>query len=385
MAVLKIMKSFLILCSLVHALCCGAAEPFFETAPGSPLKLPTGGHNFVLADLNADRKADLFVCTTNAQLFLLAGNGRGGFEAATLPPTPLPHGASEMVIGDFNGDGKLDWAGAHHEYYDVMVLLGAGNGEFKPAPGSPFVARLPGKRPHTHALATGDVNNDKILDLVTANNQDNDISVLLGDGTGGFARAPGSPFPVGPSPYPIALADVNADGNIDVVAPNSGPGVRTITVLLGDGKGAFRSAPRSPFPAVGDAFFVAVADLNADRKLDIIATHDEDSVATLLLGDGQGNFKPSPKAPLRLGNRAWGIVPVDLNGDGKVDLASAGQNAVAVLAGNGQGDFKPVKGSPFKTGKGSWRLALADLNSDDKLDIVAGNVESDDFSILLMK
>ena len=58
---------------------------------------------------------------------------------------------------------------------------------------------------------------------------------------------------------------------------------------------------------------------------------------------------------------------------------------MAVLLGDGRGSFKRAKNSPFRTGKGSWRLALADLNGDSKLDIVAGNVESDDISVLLMK
>jgi hypothetical protein len=369
---------------LIGTLNVHAADPDFVPAPNSPVKLASGGHNFILGDVNADRKPDLFVCG-GTTLTVLLGNGRGGFEPATNAPIKLPHGAGEMVVGDFNRDGRLDWAGAHHDHYDVMVALGKGNGGFISASGSPFAARDPGKRPHTHGLATGDVNGDGKLDLVTANNEDNDVSVLLGDGEGRFVRAPGSPFPVGRSPYPIALMDVNGDRMLDLVAPNSGPGVRTITVLLGDGRGAFRPAPQSPFRAAGDAYFVAVADVNDDRRPDLIATHDEDSHATLLLGDGQGGFKPATGSPVELGNRAWGIVAADLNGDGNVDLAAAGQNAVAVLVGDGRGAFRPVKGSPFSTGKGSWRLGLADLNDDGKLDIVAGNVESDDISVLLMK
>jgi hypothetical protein len=58
---------------------------------------------------------------------------------------------------------------------------------------------------------------------------------------------------------------------------------------------------------------------------------------------------------------------------------------VAVLLGDGKGSFKRAKNSPFRTGKGSWRLAVADLNGDGRLDVVAGNVESDDISVLLMK
>ncbi|MCI0535230.1 MAG: alpha/beta fold hydrolase [Verrucomicrobiales bacterium] len=361
-----------------------AAEPEFVAAANSPIKLKGGGHNFVLAELNGDQKPDLLVCT-RTNLTVLFGHGRGKFEPSPNGPAHLPHGASEMVTGDFNRDGHLDWAGAHHDHYDVIVMLGKGNGEFTPAPGSPVVARDYGKRPHTHGLATGDLNGDGILDLVTANNEDNDVSVLLGDGNGGFAKGRDSPFPVGRSPYPIALADVNGDQHLDLAAPNSGPGVRTLTVLLGDGHGAFRPAPQSPFPAVGNAFFVTVADLNGDQKADLIATHDEDEFATFLLGDGTGGFRRAPNSPIKLGNRAWQIIAIDLNNDGNVDLIGAGQNAVAVLLGNGRGDFRPAKGSPFPSGKGNWRLAVADLNGDGKLDLVTNNVESNDISVLLMK
>lgn len=363
-----------------------AADLDFGPAPGSPLKLAGGGHSFVMGDVNHDGKPDLIVCGGDA-LTVLLGNGRGGFERATNAPVKLPHGAGEMVTGDFNGDGRLDWAGAHHDHYDVLVMLGNGTGDFRAAAGSPFTAREAGKRPHTHGLAAGDVNGDGKLDLVTANNEDGDVSVLLGDGKGGFARAPGSPFPVGRSPYPIALADLNGDGNLDVVAPNSAPGLRSVTVLLGDGRGAFHPAPHSPFRTAGkiNAYFVTVADVNGDRHLDLIATHDEDSLVTLLLGDGRGDFKAAIGSPFELGNGAWGIVGADLDRDGAFDLAAAGQNAVAILLGDGRGSFKRAKNSPFRTGKGSWRLAVADLNGDGKLDIVAGNVESDDISVLLMK
>src|SRR5258708_3923080 len=91
-----------------------AADPDFAPAPYSPIKLKGGGHNFVLADVNTDRKPDLVICA-NTNLTILFGNARGGFDAAANAPINLSHGASEMVTGDFNQDGKLDWAGAHHE------------------------------------------------------------------------------------------------------------------------------------------------------------------------------------------------------------------------------------------------------------------------------
>ena len=135
-----------------------------------------------------------------------------------------------------------------------------------------------------------DVNGDGKLDLVTAKNDDNDVSVMLGDGKGGFARAPDSPFPVGPGPYPLAVGDVNGDGKPDIVTPNSKPGDRSLTVLLGYGKGGFKSAPDSPVAAAGNPYYVALKDANGDGKLDLVATHNGDDRATVLLGNGKGGF-----------------------------------------------------------------------------------------------
>jgi hypothetical protein len=288
-----------------------------------------------------------------------------------------------MLLADFNRDGVLDFAGSHHDRYEVVILLGRGDGTFTNAPGSPFSARAPGKRPHTHALAAADVNRDGKLDLITANNEDGDISVLLGDGKGAFTRARGSPFPCGPGPYPVALADVNGDSTLDIVVPNTAPGPTTITVLLGDGRGEFRAAPRSPFRANDRAYFVAVADLNGDGKPDIVATHDDASIATLHLGDGKGNFVQANNSPLELGNRGWSVVPMDLNRDGKIDLAFGAEHGVAVFLGDGRGGFQRAAGSPFRTGRGTWRIEVIDVNHDGKPDFITNNVESNDISILL--
>lgn len=354
----------------------------YKHAPGSPLKIPGEGHAFVAGDVNKDGHIDLVVAQ-NEKLTVVLGNGKGGFEPARVPPTAAPGVAGEMVLADFNKDGILDFAGTHHDRYEVVVLLGRGDGTFTNAPGSPFSARDRGKRPHTHALAAADLNRDGNLDLVTANNEDGDLSLLLGDGRGSFKRAPRSPFRCGPAPYPVAISDVNGDRDLDIVVPNTAPGPTTLTVLLGDGHGDFRAAPQSPFKADDRAYFVAVADLDGDGKPDIVATHDDASIATFHLGDGKGNFVQAKNSPLQLVNRAYGVVPKDLNRDGKLDLAFGAEHGVVVLLGDGRGGFQRAAGSPFRTGKGTWRIEVIDVNEDGKPDFVTDNVESDDISVLL--
>jgi hypothetical protein len=354
----------------------------YKPAPASPLSIPGGGHSFVAGDVDKDGNIDLVVAE-NDKLSVMLGDGKGGFAPAAVPPTPVTGVAGEMLLADFNRDGVLDFAGSHHDRYEVVLLLGRGDGSFTNAPGSPFSGRAPGKRPHTHALAAADLNRDGKLDVITANNEDGDVSVLLGDGKGAFTPARGSPFPCGPSPYPIAVADVNGDSHLDIAVPNTAPGPTTITVLLGDGRGEFRAAPRSPFKANDRAYFVAVADLNGDSKPDIVATHDDASIATLHLGDGKGNFVQANNSPLELGNRGWSVVPMDLNRDGKIDLAVGAEHGVAVFLGDGRGGFQRAAGSPFRTGRGTWRIEVMDVNHDGKPDFITNNVESNDISILL--
>ena len=66
-----------------------------------------------------------------------------------------------------------------------------------------------------------DVNRDRRPDLVVANATGGDVSVLLGDGRGGFSPAPGSPFPAGPNPNDIAVADFDGDGRPDLAFPTT--------------------------------------------------------------------------------------------------------------------------------------------------------------------
>src|ERR1700683_4293496 len=82
----------------------------------------------------------------------------------------------------------------------LLALSAAANAQFTPAPGSPFpVGSLP------QFVAMGDFNGDGKLDLATANYEADTITVLLGDGRGGFTPAPGSPFAVGSGPFFVAV------------------------------------------------------------------------------------------------------------------------------------------------------------------------------------
>jgi FG-GAP-like repeat len=383
--------SFLISCNYDTAL--STAPPpqsLFTNATGSPIPIPDGPGNILIGDMNNDRKLDLIVsCGKTKTVLVVEGKGNGQF-GATLSNTTLPDSPGDVALGDLNSDGKLDVAITSHDSYGVMLLIGDGKGGLALAPNSPIVMKL-GQHPHTHGLSVADVNRDKKLDLITCNNADNDISLALGDGRGNFTRAPRS-FPVGPSPYPFGVGDVNNDGWLDIVATASATGPsrreqlslsRALTLLLSDAKGGFVS--RQLPIRTGEPWFAAIADLNGDGKQDIVATHHEMSVMTAMIGDGRGGFTEAQVSPLDFGVSIFQIVLADVNRDEKMDVVATTGNSISVLLGDildgGRGAFKPAASMPV--GRGAWRLAAGDVNADGRIDIVTSNSESNSVSVLL--
>jgi hypothetical protein len=176
-----------------------------------------------------------------------------------------------LVATDLNGDGRLDVAASNIASNDISVLLGNGNGTFRPQ------RRFPaGVSPSS--LVTGDMNGDGVLDLAAI--ESNVVSVLLGGGDGTFVKR-GS-FAAGALPQGLAAADFNRDGRIDLATANFGSS--DVSVLLGRGDGSFRK--QRLFPAGMQLWALAAADLNGDGRPDIASTSGVFfSELTILLND----------------------------------------------------------------------------------------------------
>ncbi|HWT00710.1 MAG TPA: VCBS repeat-containing protein [Pyrinomonadaceae bacterium] len=356
-----------------------SGPPLFTPAQGSPLKIGSNPNEIAAGDWNKDGRLDIVTCNADDTVTVLLGDGRGGF--APAPGEPMKVAAHLVAAGDVNNDGKIDLALTHHDSFGVIVLLGSGDGRFAPAPGSPFAAHQ-GTKAHNHGLTFSDLNSDGNLDITTSNQDDNSVSVLLGDGRGGFAPAAGSPFPVGRAPYPHAVSDVNGDGRPDIITPDVGSG--TVSVLLGDGRGGFTAAAKSPYAVASRPYYVAVGDVNGDGSRDVITTHDDISLVTTLLGDGRGGFAPAPHSPFDLGRQPYEIAAADINGDARMDLivGAAGNNSLNVLLSDERGGYTHAGGSPYAAG-GNPRAVTGDVNGDGKLDLITASNESADINVWL--
>jgi VCBS repeat protein len=387
-----LLSTLFLSCNSGDASLVASQSPLFTQVPGPPITVTGGPSNVIVGDMNKDGKPDLVVTSGQARtitVLLGAGGSDARFRGTGSSAITVSDSPGEMVLGDVNGDTNLDLAFDTHDSYGVTILLGDGKGGLALAANSPIVMKV-GEHPHTHGLAMDDLNGDRKLDLVTVNNADNDVSVAFGDGRGNFSNAPGSPFAVGPSPYPLALGDVNNDGHPDIVATSTATGPRraqqlpfsrALTLLLADGRGGFRS---SLLPLrTGEPWFVVIGDVNGDRRPDLMATHHDQSELTVLLGEGSGNFKEASASPFDFGHAVFHMVLGDVNRDGKPDVVAAAGDGVRVMLGDGRGGFAPAPHSPFLTGKGAWRLAVGDVNGDGKLDVITTNTESNTVGVLL--
>jgi len=300
----------------------------FGAAPAPVRRVSVGDGPGVVATLDANRdgKIDLVVVNERGgSASILLGDGRGNFSAAGGSPVAAGHSPNDVAVGDFNGDGLPDLAFANHETQQLTVLIGNGRGEFIPAPDSPLSVAV---KPHPHGIAAGDFDGDGSLDLVTDSWADDRLEILFNDGKGNF-RTPGKYVAVGKHPYQrIRVDDFNGDGKADIVSPNLDG--NDVTILLGDGKGAFVQPPGSPFPCGDSPFNVAAGDVNADGLTDLAIVNSPSSTPnrsgrdglTVLLGDGHGKFRPMTGSPF--------ITDKDLHGDGKGDIAVANNSDRAV-------------------------------------------------------
>jgi hypothetical protein len=272
-------------------------------------------------------------CSSAGSIGVLLGNGDGTFQPAVAYGTG-GYVPTTIAVSDLNGDGKPDVivanCGGNMDCGgdgSAGVLIGNGDGTFQTA-----VAYDSGST-GTESVAVGDVNGDGKPDLIVANEPNSTVGVLLGNGDGTFQAATG--YPSGsPDPISVSVADVNNDGQLDVVVVNqckaegdctSG----TVGVLIGNGDGSFR--PAVTYGSGGYIpFLVAVADVNGDGNQDLVVVNQCGNInnckktgeAGVLLGKGDGTFQ----TPITFGTggfEARAVTVGDLNGDGKPDLAAA--------------------------------------------------------------
>jgi hypothetical protein len=369
-----------------------AALAFTATATAQTTRfrqvtLPTGPSPrwISIADVDHDHNPDLIVANAGSDnadegtIAVLLGDGKGAFHPAPGSPFAAGHLPNDIAVADINNDGHLDLVVANHQSPYLRIFLGDGTGRFRLAAGSPIDVH---SYPHPHGVIVGDFNSDGKLDAATDSWGNNHIEVLNGDGTGRLLT-PGIFFATGHRPYErLRTADFNHDGHPDIVTTNLDD--NTVSILLGDGKGGLHNSPGSPFPAGAKPWELAIDDLNNDGKPDLIiipyqrdVTRPADNAITVLLGDGHGAFHPMPGTPLLLGDCRGpnSVAAGDLRGRGTHSFAVACAESKTLLLYDPDvtGKFS-ASSIPIPGGWGS--VAIARLTNDPRADIITANADA---------
>jgi hypothetical protein len=166
------------------------------------------------------------------------------------------------------------------------------------------------------------LNGDGWPDLVVADLLDSTVSVLLGDGTGGFGA--GAEFATGYAPASVAIGDLNGDGKLDLVTANCDD--NSVSMLPGDGAGGFGTSVDFPAGLLPSA--VAIGDLNVDGKPDLAVANLWSNTVSVFLGDGAGGLET--KIDFATGLNPVSLALGDFNGDGKPDLVTANRHSGTV-------------------------------------------------------
>ncbi len=274
-----------------------------------------------------------------------------------------------IVSGDFNNDGIPDLATANAGTNNVSVMLGTGTGSFSPAVTFPAANGL-------YAMTIADFNADGNLDLAVVNG--GGYRLLLGTGTGSFA------FPIGSgmawAPVDIVAADFNGDGLPDIAVINTYQNYN-VGVKLNTGNGNF--GPEVTYSCLGGQK-ITTGDFNGDGKVDLAVGRGGQSSQydfSVLYGTGTGSFNNAVHYA-QLGLYISAITAADFNGDGRSDIAMASwnSNVVSVRLATGTGSF--AAGTTYAIGTFPKAIVSADFNGDGKLDLATANYNTNNISVL---
>ena len=335
-----------------------------------------------VADVNSDGFPDVIAFDsptgTTGEVDVLLGNGNGTLQKAQASSQTFVPG-TQAAVADFNRDGKPDLAVTQQSTNQVSLLLNNTLPTQYPD-GRSFSAAHAlnnGRGNMADGVAVGDFNKDGLLDIAVSYLSDNQVQILLNNGSGSSNFNQGGVYTVGSQPYWIVSGDLNGDGYPDLVTANTnvnGP-TGSVSVLLNNKNGTFANAVN--YTVGNQPYQVAIGDINHDGYPDLAVTNYSGNTVSILMGSKTGTFTVSPTT-LPTCTNPYGVAIGDFahNGYPSIAVSCYASAQLEVFPNNGNGTF----GSPsmYTTDVHPTSLVVGDFNRDNKLDIVVGNSTAND-------
>ena len=339
-----------------------------------------------MGDLDGDGKADMAATNqadNTVSVFLNTGSsGSPAFAAGiTLTTGAAPQG---VAIGDIDGDGKPDMAITSYNGNLVSVFRNTStSGNIS------FAAKVDialGSCPFFVVIR--DIDGDGKADLVTANKDANTVSIVLNQGSvGNVAFATRVDLATGAQPYSVSVGDLDGDGKPDVAA--SVYGANNMVVFRNKSTvGQVSFDARQDF-AVTTPYSISLGDLDGDSKPDVVTANlMQNNVSVFRNTSTLGTISFAAKIDFATGQRVYNVALGDLDGDGKIDLATPNysDNTVSVLHNTGSsGNISFATKVSMTSGTGPNYVSIADMEGDGKPDLLVSNYNAGSVSIIRSK
>ncbi|WMN11888.1 BspA family leucine-rich repeat surface protein [Marivirga salinae] len=340
--------------------------------------------SYAIATGDFDNDGDVDIITADRTNFndiiqLQVNDGNGVFTNGTSIPL-IEGSVMNLQVGDLDGDGNLDIAAGKTTTSPLELFKGNGDGTFTAFPSQPFFSTVTSGGT---GLAIADMNKDGNMDIITANALDA-VSVLLGDGAGNFAHASYSPFvPSGLGNHTdLKVANFNNDGFLDIVLLDDQN--EQAHILLFNSVTELFDTPIS-FTTAVNPFRVVVGNFDSDANVDLAILNIATPVVEIYSGDGAGNFSASG-SPVSIDTTPLGMVSGDFDGDGITDLLLGGgtRTTFPLLQGNGTGGVSSFSTFPMNVSPSQpYGVISADFNNDGYADLAGANRTSNSFTVSL--
>ncbi len=352
--------------------------------PYTPFGAGSYPQSILTADFNGDGRADLAVGDQGSGISILLGNGDGSFQDQLT--NPVGNEPVAVVTADLSHDSHNDIITTNYGTNDISVLMGNGDGTFQPARSFPAGAG-------PFALMVGDFNGDGRPDVAVVDNGDmygngQGVSILLGNGDGTF-QTPATFIPMpGSDPTSIVAGDFTGDGVLDLAVTTETS--HAVTILMGDGHGGFHAIASPIFLGQGAVpVSIAAGNFTGQGTLDLAVADQFENEVWILEGDGHGGFRAL--APILLSddpyNQPQAIVAGNFTGGGLLDLAVASisldaADNVSILLAEGNGSFLPLPPIPLGMYFYPTAITTAQLSKGGPLDLAVADSGTTDVSLL---
>jgi len=325
-------------------------------------------HNMAYADVDRDGLPDLALAVGGLSVkktgrVILARNvGQGQFRH--MLEYSVPSQAKGVCLADLDNDGRLDllYTARGSGYTDdlkrgrLTIRQGLGGWKFGRA-----IESDAGRS--AYAVETADLNNDGYSDVMIPNEHDTCVTCFLNPGrtlftagrrslNGRILRATPIPNQRSHAVNDVCAADLDGDGNQDLLTANLG--TSTVSVFVGNGDGTFQKDIL--LEAGKNGAFLGTGDFDTDGDIDFVITHWTEDFTSVFLNDGDGTF--ADRMDYQTGSGNYGVAVADLNGDGHLDIVTANYRhmSMSLLRGVGDGTFAPAmtRRSGLRSYQGNW-------------------------------